>query len=954
MNRILFCLIWILICPYLSNAQKYQFKKYSIEEGLLSNDTNDMLQDKNNRIWVTTTSGISCFNGQTFKNYTTENGLASNLNFSLFEDSKGRIWVGSLRDGPSIIENGKARKVEGFDFKGLGSVNDFLEDEFGSIYLITTNGIVLYKDNSFTIIVKKSPEFDLSGLQKAAWFDENTIYITSVRLGVFKLSLSPLKIEHAYGPENGVNRICYSVKIDKAKNIWIGAYGGLYKISNNIVKYFPFDISEFDSNRVKDIYQESEDELYLSFEGNGLGIFNTQTETLELINEKQGLPSKYIYRSIKDTEGNHWMTSYGEGIIGFRDTSFKIYNDDHGLASKSVNSIVEWNDKIFVATDDGLDIIDDSEQNKYGLGKTPINAVTVSVDNDLLVATNTTVLKINRFNTKEVIDYGVYDIVFDDNERTYLFSTNKIKVVSKDSTFEKGFPRAIAITPIGDRFIIMRLMSLSQLKDFKSDSISGLTASIHSDFRSIDAIDKNQVMVGSTTKLYHILLKDNKFHYKVFDLSRFKELRQFRALKVDGNDLWLAGRDILSKVDLNLLLTKDSVVVKNFKTNKNFLGSDINFNSLLIAKDKSILASSFSGILSFNQSHYLENSQAPKLDIHRIYLFSEPFEEELYRSDKGIVLPYKKNYLSFGMEAITFTNPENVKFKYRMIGLRNANEWSLPTKETNAVFSYLPPGEYTFEFTADNGDDVWQLDPYQYSFIIQVPFWRTWIFWFFTLLFTAASALFFYYIKNKRERKRSQEFTQSLIKAQENERIRVARELHDSVGQKLMLLTKKTKALGNTDMENLSTSTLEELRSISRGLHPATLERLGPSGAIAAMIDEVDENTDIFFTHEIENINSLLSEQASLHLYRIIQEALNNIVKHAEAKSVTVSIKKKNSTIQASIEDNGKGFEYSDRLASSSSLGMKTLAERAKILNSKIEIKSYPGKGTTINLIIPI
>src|SRR5690606_29541749 len=123
----------------------------------------------------------------------------------------------------------------------------------------------------------------------------------------------------------------------------------------------------------------------------------------------------------------------------------------------------------------------------------------------------------------------------------------------------------------------------------------------------------------------------------------------------------------------------------------------------------------------------------------------------------------------------------------------------------------------------------------------------------------------------------------------------------DSVGQKLMLLTKKTKSTGNPEMEFLASNTLEELRTISRGLHPATLERLGPTAAIRNMIDEVDANTDIFFTHEIDNIAALLSKEASLHLYRIIQEVLDNIVKHADAKVASIIIEKRNTVIETVI-----------------------------------------------------
>lgn len=104
------------------------------------------------------------------------------------------------------------------------------------------------------------------------------------------------------------------------------------------------------------------------------------------------------------------------------------------------------------------------------------------------------------------------------------------------------------------------------------------------------------------------------------------------------------------------------------------------------------------------------------------------------------------------MQAITFTYPENVYYKYRMKGLRDGDEWSQPTKDPNVVFSYLPPGAYVFEFTADNGDGLWQQNPYEYSFTITVPFWRTWIFWASVISFSTLLFFFIYYYRNKAEK----------------------------------------------------------------------------------------------------------------------------------------------------------------------------------------------------------
>ena len=217
----------------------------------------------------------------------------------------------------------------------------------------------------------------------------------------------------------------------------------------------------------------------------------------------------------------------------------------------------------------------------------------------------------------------------------------------------------------------------------------------------------------------------------------------------------------------------------------------------------------------------------------------------------------------------------------------------------------------------------------------------------FTLLIRSRNAA-------NRRQKMQTAFSQNLINAQEGERTRIARELHDSVGQKIMLLAKQTKNFGNTDMQLLATNTLDELRTISRGLHPATLDKLGVTAAIAVMINEVDANTDIFFTNDLENIDELLSKENSLHLYRILQEILNNMVKHAGAKVASVNIEIKKNNIKVIVKDNGRGFEYSEKLKLKATLGMRTLMERASILKATLDIKSKLNSGTKIKLIIPI
>jgi len=197
-------------------------------------------------------------------------------------------------------------------------------------------------------------------------------------------------------------------------------------------------------------------------------------------------------------------------------------------------------------------------------------------------------------------------------------------------------------------------------------------------------------------------------------------------------------------------------------------------------------------------------------------------------------------------------------------------------------------------------------------------------------------------------------YAQDLIKNQEEERIRVAREIHDSVGQKLILLSKKATDTGDTAAQVLVGDTLEELRSISRSLHPVILKNLGLTKAIESLINEIDASTPIFFTHQIDPIDHILPKETTLQVYRIVQETLNNIVKHADAKAASVIIEHKEHTIEATISDNGKGFDVTQQLNNETCLGMKTLLERAKIIQSKLNISSTPDQGTKVQLSLPL
>jgi len=209
------------------------------------------------------------------------------------------------------------------------------------------------------------------------------------------------------------------------------------------------------------------------------------------------------------------------------------------------------------------------------------------------------------------------------------------------------------------------------------------------------------------------------------------------------------------------------------------------------------------------------------------------------------------------------------------------------------------------------------------------------------------------FINAKKRELAQQEFSQQLIKTQEQERTRIAKDLHDGVGQQITLIKMKAQNTDQTELSGLAHNALEEVRSISRDLYPVTLKKLGLTDSIEQLLLELDEETDLFVSVEIDDVNTSFNDIESLNFYRFIQESVNNVLKHANAKTLVVNIIKQTDGIKVLIKDNGQGFEVSKKITQNS-LGLKTMAERISMLKGNLSIKSKKEEGTSILVQIPI
>ncbi len=205
--------------------------------------------------------------------------------------------------------------------------------------------------------------------------------------------------------------------------------------------------------------------------------------------------------------------------------------------------------------------------------------------------------------------------------------------------------------------------------------------------------------------------------------------------------------------------------------------------------------------------------------------------------------------------------------------------------------------------------------------------------------------------------------TRSMIDGQEIERLRLSRELHDGLGQQMIGLRLKIENLtnrceGNTaiiasEVGKLMDKTIEEVRRMSNDLMPAVLQEFGVANAIRNLCDQITDASALKINIQITGNYDLLTPKEKTYIFRIVQEALNNIVKHAKASDIMLLLSKNNSNVLLVVSDNGKGCNF-DNKNNDSHNGINNMKERASLLNGNLNIESFPGMGTKIVLTFPL
>ena len=379
------------------------------------------------------------------------------------------------------------------------------------------------------------------------------------------------------------------------------------------------------------------------------------------------------------------------------------------------------------------------------------------------------------------------------------------------------------------------------------------------------------------------------------------------------------------------------------------------------------------GVQVVDPRHLAVNKLPPPVCIEQIVVNHKLFWQKVSGASVGqVILPARTRDLQIDYTALSLVAPEKVHFKYKLEG--QDTDWRESVNDRRAQYTNLLPRRYRFRVIASNNSGVWNEQGDTLDFSVAPAYYQT--NWFRVLCVVAFLAML-WIVHQLRVRTLHQRHTllerhegeisalnERLMKAQEEERIRIAGELHDGVLQRITSLTLElaTATLElppdsqpKAEVREVEKKLIEvgtEIRQLSHELHPAVLQEAGLPAALSSYCEEFSRLRGIPIAYQADESVEELSPGAALCIYRIAQEALGNVAKHAKAKQVEVRLTRSDGRVCLVVADDGVGFNP-DGSGKSGGLGLINMRERVRQLNGTFEFDSKPGHGTTVKAEVP-
>lgn len=964
---------------------RYQQYVWQDQHGLPQNGVLAITRTRDGYLWLGTFEGAARFDGVRFTIFDPNNTpeFKSGQILALVEDRAGNLWLGTNGGGLVRHTNDAFRLYTTADGLSSNFVNALAEDADGNVCVGTNGGLNRFRDGRFEVFTTKDGLPDDRVLAVAA-DSQGGLWIGTERgLAFFKDGRFTVYTIKDGLPMNSVNALC----LDHNGVLWVGTLGGgLSRFENGRFVESGLGAAQ---KRVKVIYEDRDFNLWVGAYEGGLALLHDGK--FSYYSMADGLSSDSVHSIYQDAEGDIWIGTLDGGVCQLRAGRFGVYTTQDGLPHDFAMAVYETRDNsLWVGTSGGLARFKDNSWTAYttkdGLPENGGTSITEDAAGNLWVNARGKLCRFrnNRFTVQPIENGQAFNnrisVLLGDRAGNLWIATRGSGLnVYRDGRFKLYTTRdGLADDDIfslyedreGGIWIGTLTGGISRFKDgrfktwtTKDGLASNIVLSFYEDLQGSLWIGTSDGGLSRFRdgKFSNITVKDGLYDNLVFQI--------LSDTPDDSGYLWMSCNKGIYRASLQELNDFAEGRIKavnsyNYGVADGMLSRECNgaMPAGWKTHDGRLWFPTVKGGVVINPQQRDMRQSLVAIEQALVDRAPVPLKESLQ------IKPGQEN-LEIEYTALSWSRPRQVRFRYQLEGLDH--NWIDAGTRRTAYYSYLPPGEYTFKVIADNGEGVWNMQGQSLRVRVLPPYYRTW--WFSALVALSIAGLVWAAWKYRvaqleRVQIAQQTFSRQLIESQEQERKRIAAELHDSLGQTLLVI--KNRAFlgtsvtrnGGTESAHLEAATeqLEEIsgsaaeainqvREIAYHLRPSQLERLGLTAALEEMIEQVGASSGIVFDDDIAQLDGVFSKESEINFYRIAQESLNNVVKHSGASVVRFIVRHNGHGVEMMIQDNGKGFEpHAAASSRKRGFGLTGIAERARILGGKHTIESIKGHGTTV------
>lgn len=967
---------------------QYGHSAWRMQDGVIAGAVTSLAQTKDGYLWVGTRAGLLRFNGVELVPFKPPSGepVRSAKILSLLGARDGSLWIGTgndvehwrasllthyppdvgyilsnvldiqeTRDGEVWIARSRipagegalcrvvSPKLECFgvtEGMPLPYVMDILETKEGTLLIHSDDQVVEWNRKTSHGEILKTIEAGADGVQTLAFDSDGSLLIGSVAAaGGHGLSvLKDGRLEALQIPKFDGRLIpVQTIYVDSTKNLWIGTQGrGLYRIAGRRVEHY---------------------------------------------GSIDGLSSDSINKILEDREGNIWVATQ-EGLDRFRDVKVATFSVHEGLSDDQVNGVVAARDgSVWISNAHSLDVLRGSSVTSYRSGKELPGEQVTSIFEDrrggmwVGIDKKLTLFDRGKFRIVGGADKsfkGPFTAIMDDPEgNLWLISTAGLhgglfrlegETIREAITFDQlPIAKAHAIASDAQSGVWLPLVNgdLAHWHDGHADLVAFHHASHTGNLTGL--ISAADGFIYSSSALGVISLRGDK--WQLLDQRNGLPCSSVRTMLSDAERLWLyadCGLLSISFTELDRWWREPSAVLK-VQLLDSFDGAQPASSgwspNASRSPDGRLWFANESVLQLMDPARSGNNRIPPLVQIEKIVA-----DDTTLSATTPLLLRPRTRNLEFDYTSSSFSVPQKAQFRYQLDGYDK--DWQEAGRRRQAFYTGLPPGRYVFRVTASNSDGIWAAADASIHVDVMPAFFQTR--WFIALcVLLAAASVWFVYLARIRQ------ITAGIrIRAEERvkEREQIARDLHDTMLQGVQGLiyqfqaaterlpsTEPVRAILEESLDRADGLIAQGRESVS-GLRGAIPELLSLEDALNLVAADLGKRSGMSFHPSVQGVTRSLRPMAREELFRIGSEALVNAFMHSRAGRIDMEIVYDPAYVQLAVRDDGSGFDVDSWNAGARQghFGLMGMQERARQLNTRINIRSSPGAGTEISVKVAI